>query len=156
MALNPKQQRFVEEYLVDLNATQAAIRAGYSERTARQLGAKNMAKPEIAAEIARLKGERTKQAAISEEWVVKGLVEQVNRAMTAVPVLDAEGNPTGFYTYQGNVANRALELLGKHLGMFAERREITGPSGGPVEVRVRIVREGHSADVRPPREAPQN
>jgi phage terminase small subunit len=61
MALTAKQQRFVEEYLVDLNATQAAIRAGYSARTARQIGDENLSKPDIAAAIA----ERT--AAISEK-----------------------------------------------------------------------------------------
>jgi len=52
MALTPKQQRFVEEYLVDLNATQAAVRAGYPARSARQVGAENLSKPDIAAAIA--------------------------------------------------------------------------------------------------------
>ena len=46
----------------------------------------------------------------------------VERAMQAVPHLDHEGNPTGVYTYQGNVANKALELLGRELGMFAQRQ----------------------------------
>ncbi len=49
--LTPKQQRFVEEYLIDLNATQAAIRAGYSEKTANEIGAENLAKPSIAKAI---------------------------------------------------------------------------------------------------------
>jgi hypothetical protein len=47
--------------------------------------------------------------------------------MQAVPVLDAKGNPTGDFTYQGNVANRALELLGKEQGMFVERKEVGKP-----------------------------
>ncbi|CCQ72407.1 terminase small subunit [Magnetospira sp. QH-2] len=50
--LSPKQQRFVEEYLLDLNATQAAVRAGYSERTARQIGSENLSKPDIQQGIA--------------------------------------------------------------------------------------------------------
>ena len=50
--LTPKQQRFVDEYLIDLNATQAAIRAGYSRNSARQMGAENLSKPVIAAAVA--------------------------------------------------------------------------------------------------------
>ncbi|QYM73370.1 terminase small subunit [Pseudochrobactrum sp. Wa41.01b-1] len=52
MTLTTKQERFVTEYLVDLNATQAAIRAGYSEKTARQTGSENLSKPDIADAIA--------------------------------------------------------------------------------------------------------
>ena len=48
--------------------------------------------------------------------------------MQKVPVIDAQGNPTGVYRYEGTVANRALELLGKELGMFIERKEITRKS----------------------------
>jgi hypothetical protein len=60
---------------------------------------------------------------LSRQWVIERLVENVERAMQAVPVLDHDGNPTGEYTYEGNVANRALELLGKEIGMFVGRRE---------------------------------
>jgi phage terminase small subunit len=55
------------------------------------------------------------------------LVENVDRAMEAEPVLDPKGNPTGEYKYNGNVANRALELLGKEIGMFVDRKEVGGP-----------------------------
>lgn len=51
MPLTAKQQRFVDEYLIDLNATQAAIRAGYSEKTARSVGSENLTKPDVAAAI---------------------------------------------------------------------------------------------------------
>ncbi len=51
--LTPKQLRFIDEYLIDLNATQAAIRAGYSPRTARQIGDENLSKPVIAAAVAK-------------------------------------------------------------------------------------------------------
>ena len=54
-------------------------------------------------------------------------MENVERAMEAIPVLDAAGNPTGKYAYNGNVANRALELLGKEQGMFVDRKEIGKP-----------------------------
>jgi hypothetical protein len=56
------------------------------------------------------------------------LVENVKRAMQAQPVLDSKGNETGEYTYQGAVANRALELLGKQRGMFGDKLEITVPT----------------------------
>jgi phage terminase small subunit len=60
---------------------------------------------------------------LSRQWVIERLVENVERAMQAVPVLDHEGEATGEYSYQGNVANKALELLGKEIGMFVGPRE---------------------------------
>ena len=53
-------------------------------------------------------------------------MENVEKAMQAVPVLDNQGNPTGVYKYEGSVANRALELIGKEYGMFIDRKEIGG------------------------------
>jgi hypothetical protein len=63
------------------------------------------------------------RTAIDKEWVIERLRENVERAMQAQPVLDRAGNSTGSYVYNGATANRALELLGKELGMFIERRE---------------------------------
>lgn len=65
MKLTPKQQRFVDEYLLDLNATQAAIRAGYSRRSARQIGAENMSKPAISGAIAAAIGQCNAQAHVN-------------------------------------------------------------------------------------------
>lgn len=70
MALTPKQQRFVEEYLVDLNATQAAIRAGYSERTANEIGAENLAKPSVKAAVDLALAERAEKTGITAERVL--------------------------------------------------------------------------------------
>src|SRR5262249_20570264 len=56
--------------------------------------------------------------------VVRSLVENVRRSMQAVPARDGDGNPIGEYRYEGAVANKALELLGRHLGMFVEKQEI--------------------------------
>ncbi len=123
--LTEKQARFVAEYLIDLNATQAAIRAGYSEKTARAAGCRLLAHPDIAASVAEAQEERAERTELSQDWVITQLVENVHRAMIAVAVRDREGNETGEWTYQGSVANRALELLGKHLGMFVERKEVT-------------------------------
>ena len=68
--LSPKQIRFVDEYLIDLNATQAAIRAGYSRNSARQIGVETMKKPVIAA-VAEAKRARSDATKIDAEWVLR-------------------------------------------------------------------------------------
>lgn len=136
--MTPKQQRFVEEYLVDLNATQAALRAGYSEKTAYSIGPENLKKPEIAAAIEAAQNKTSEKLDITREWILERLKENAERAMQATQVFDKEGNPTGEYTYQGNVANKALELLGKQQGMFREK--VDHNVGGTV--RVVFAREG--------------
>ena len=130
--LTAKQERFVEEYLIDLNATQAAIRAGYSRKTANRTGSENLSKPGIAEAIAKRQKERSERTEIDQDWVLMRLQQNIERAMEAVPVLDSHGNATGVWKYEGAVANKALELLGKHLGMFRDRVELTGADGGPV------------------------
>jgi len=111
-------------YLVDFNATQAAIRAGYSQRTSNALGCQLLTKLKIQGEIRRLVDERAKRVEVDADWVVRRLVQNLQRAMQFVPVLDSEGNPIGEYRWSGSVANKALELLGKHLGMLTDRQEI--------------------------------
>ncbi|MGJ0508913.1 MAG: terminase small subunit [Methylocystis sp.] len=71
MPLTPKQQRFVEEYLVDLNATQAAIRSGYSKKTAGQIGDENLKKPEIAAAIEARRSALSEKTEITQEKVLE-------------------------------------------------------------------------------------
>lgn len=73
MSLTPKQARFVDEYLVDLNATQAAIRSGYSEKTAHTIGHENLSKPEIAQAIAAAQLERAKRTEITQDRVLQEL-----------------------------------------------------------------------------------
>ncbi len=126
MSFTPKQARFVEEYLIDLNATQAAIRAGYSKRTAEQQGYQLLQKTSVREAIAEAMQERSKRTEIDQDWIVERLVENVGRAMQVVDVTDREGNPAGKYTYQGAVANKALELLGRHLGMFTDNLNLGG------------------------------
>ena len=135
MALKGKQARFVEEYLVDLNATQAAIRAGYSPKTARSQGNRLLTHVDIQAALSEAYMKRSERTELTQDWVLRGLEENTNRALCRVPVLDNEGKETGDWTYQGSVANRSLELIGKHLGMFPNRTEITGAKGGPIELK---------------------
>ena len=138
--MTPKQQRFVEEYLVDLNATQAAIRAGYSERTAAQIGEENLRKPEIAEAVQAAMDTRSERTEITQDYVLSGLKEVAERCLERAPVMIREGrgmvqatDDEGRHVWQFNAAgaNKAFELLGKHLKLFTEKHEVTGEIGMP-------------------------
>lgn len=75
MKLTDKQQKFCEEYMIDLNATQAAIRAGYSEDTARAIGCENLTKPDIQSEVQRLMKERSERTKITADRVLNELAK---------------------------------------------------------------------------------
>ena len=136
-SLTPKQRRFFPEYLVDLNATQAALRAGYSAKTAGQMGYENLKKPEIVEAIRRAFIERERRTEVTQDKVVEKLWEIVLRSMQTVPVVDGRGDPVGAYTYHPAAATRALELLGRHLGMW---RPI-GTEDDPLTIQLRSVQE---------------
>lgn len=133
--LTDKQARFVEEYLVDLNATQAAIRAGYSQDTARQMGAENLSKPVIADAIARAQQARTKRTQVDQDYVVHGIRETIERCKQAEPVLKANGEPVMVdtpdgeqapaYKFESSSVLKGYELLGRHLGMFMDKSTVT-------------------------------
>ncbi len=129
MALTDKQKAFVAEYLIDMNATQAAIRAGYRAKTAYSTGQENLKKPEIQKALAQAQAERSERTEISQDYVLNSLKAVADRCMEAVPVLDSEGNETGQWRFNPSGANKSLELLGKHLGMFTDKVE-TNISGG--------------------------
>jgi phage terminase small subunit len=126
--LTARQERFVEEYLVDLNATQAAIRAGYSKHTAQEQSSRLLSKAIVATAVDARRLELEAETGITQQWVLDKLKENAERALQVEPVYDREGNETGEYTYNGAVANGALQLIGKHLGMFGDRLDLT--SGG--------------------------
>src|SRR5262245_41234498 len=71
--------------------------------------------------VAELQAASAERATVTRQWMLERLKENVERCMTAMPVLDREGKPTGRYRYQNNLANKALELLGKALGRFVNR-----------------------------------
>ncbi|MBD8013878.1 terminase small subunit [Planococcus wigleyi] len=120
-----KQQRFIDEYLVDLNATQAAIRAGYSERTASAQASRLLTNVNIRARIEELKKTRADRLNLDAYWVLKRLMDISDRAMQAEPVMEWDHSeqqlvPSGEYQFDSSGANRSTELIGKHLGMFKE------------------------------------
>lgn len=117
MALTPKQERFVAEYLVDLNATAAAIRAGYKERTAAQQGHNLLQKPVVATAIQEARANLSKRTEITQEYVLKKLKE--------IADTDAADNQ-GSNLRVGNKI-KVLELLGKYLGMF-EQKNASAPT----------------------------
>lgn len=117
--LTPKQQRFVEEYLIDLNATQAAIRAGYSEKTAQEQSSRLLSNVMVQEAVQRAKNKLSERTELTVDMVVNGLLKEAQDY--------AEGS-----TQSARVS--AWAHLGKHLGMFTEKVQHSGPDGGPVQV----------------------
>ena len=143
--LTAKQQRFCDEYLIDLNATQAAIRAGYSPKTAEQTASRLLTIVKVSDEIAREMAERSKRTGINQDRVVQELAKLAFVNIADVVDLDSA-------TVNQNAANEdlaciqsvkikpsefgterevklydkksSLELLGRHLGMFKDKLEI--------------------------------
>lgn len=136
--LTDKQKRFVEEYLVDLNATQAAIRAGYSEQTAYSIGQRLLKKVEVQEAIQQAQNKRSERTQITQDEVIRRLIENVDISMgkkatvITIPSKSENGgvvsNDVAQFVYEPSAANKALELLGKHLGIFKDGVDIT--SGG--------------------------
>lgn len=136
--LTDKQKRFVEEYLVDLNATQAAIRAGYSEQTAYSIGQRLLKKVEVQEAIQQAQNKRSERTQITQDEVIRRLIENVDISMgkkaTVITIPSKSengkvvGNDVAQFVYEPSAANKALELLGKHLGIFKDGVDIT--SGG--------------------------
>lgn len=109
--LTPKQQMFVREYLVDLNATQAAIRAGYSAKTAEWIGPQLLGKNHVAAKIQELQDIRAGQLELTAKDVLKSIILIRDKAVV-------EGKHAA--------ALKANELLGKHLKLFTDKVEHSG------------------------------
>lgn len=150
--LTSKQKRFIEEYLIDLNATQAAIRAGYSPNSAQEIGSENLSKPIIKNEIDKAIAQRSRRTGISQDRVLRELAKIAfvnpsdvidfgqatvkNSASEDDLATIASVKVKTIPTEDGDIEERevklydklkALDLIGKHLGMFKDKVEIDVP-----------------------------
>jgi len=180
--LTAKQKAFVQEYLVDLNATQAAIRAGYSEATAMEQGYQLLRKTSVQETLQKAMAAREKRTEITQDMVLRemakiGMVDikdflSFRTEKTVVRKDEDTGSPVTNYAHvvqmkdsediDGSLISevqlkngelkfklhdkvRALELCGKHLGMFIDRTRLEGADGGPLQVDFGISRPKRSA-----------
>ena len=125
--LTAKQQRFCDEYLIDLNATQAAIRAGYSEKAARQIATENMAKPSIKEYIEKRMAEK-EAALVADQAEVLKYLTSVMRGQSQSEVVVVEGVGEGCSEARAmqkapdeKERLKAAELLGKAHMMFTDK-----------------------------------
>ena len=174
--LTPKQALFCKEYLIDLNATQAAIRAGYSKDTAKQIGSENLSKPVIADRIQTGMDARAIACGISSEMVlaelyklasynIKDFINEDTDGLRAISSLDRDHAAAITEITTRSIAGKDkdgdtvietkvrmadkgqnLERLGKHLKLFTDRTEMSGPNGGPIEWNLQPVKSGDSTD----------
>ncbi|KAF5089802.1 Terminase small subunit [anaerobic digester metagenome] len=151
--LTPKQAEFARQYLVDMNATQAAIRAGYSEKTAYSIGAGLLHKASVAEAIAAAQAKREKRTEITQDKVVAELARIAfgnardvmdwgpsgvtlkssgeltdDQAASVAEVSETTTREGGSLKLKRHDKVKALELLGRHLGMFTDKvkNEISG------------------------------
>lgn len=173
MSLTAKQARFIEEYLIDLNATQAAIRAGYSEKTATEQGARLLTNVNVQKAIHEAQQARSERTKIDQDWVLKRLALLADAKTTDFTAWDEGGvhvkdsnelTPEQAYLVSeitldetikesgggdelvlkrqkrlkgvsDTTKSKALELIGKHLGMFKDSIQLSGAGGLiPVEI----------------------
>lgn len=130
MALTAKQKRFCDEYLVDLNATQAAIRAGYSKKTAYSIGVENLKKPEIKKYIEQRMAEKEKELIADQDEVLKYLTSVLRGESRSTEIV-IEGIGDGMSearTIKKEPSEKdklkAAELLGKRYGLYTDKVDI--------------------------------
>ena len=153
--MTKKQKRFIEEYLIDLNATQAAIRAGYSPKTAKDIGCENLAKPNISDAIDKAMAERSRRTGINQDRILLELariglakITDVVDPDTGKILPDASDDdlaciqsikikPNEFGTEREVKLydkKSALVDLGKHLGLFKDKVEL----GGDMQLKITL------------------
>ena len=165
MKLTAKQIRFVDEYMVDFNATQAAVRAGYKAKTAHVIGAENLRKPKIAEEIARRQKDLQRRTEVTQDRVVKEMArvafadatdyacvetltyENEDGTVSPVQIVSPKDTDTLSDDQRAAIAGikhgangievklhdkiKALELLGRHIGMFNDKIEVRATVANP-------------------------
>lgn len=146
MALKRKQTIFCEEYVKDYNATQAAIRAGYKESNAASQASRLLKEPDILEEIRKQQKNALERASLTEEKVINQLEEVLSRCLSATPVMEWDYDehclkPTGEYQFDSKGALKAIELLGKHLGMFNNKEKRNSNNGAAISQFISVLNE---------------
>jgi len=132
----PKETRFIEEYLIDQNGTQAAIRAKFSEKSARTIACDLLIKPYIKELIKAAVEKQTIRTQITADKVLLTIQNTIDRCNQVSPVIDSRGEavlcetPNGdmvpAFTFDPKAVLKGCELLGKHLKLFTEKVELSG------------------------------
>jgi phage terminase small subunit len=123
---NMRHEAFALEYVVDFNATAAAQRAGFAAgNSGAVIGCRLLRRRDVAERVAELMAERTERVKVTADQVIERLVRLADSCMQEVPVYQ-HGELVAFRVQNANAAARALEMLGRHLGMFVDRIEQTG------------------------------
>lgn len=153
--LTAKQKMFVDEYLVDMNATQACIRAGYSAKNADKIGPELLGKTWVKEAVDKAILERSQTLQVNREYVLKVITDTIERCSQARPVTDKNGDPilvetpngqiVPAYQFQASSVLKGAELLMKHLGMTIERHDHT-INGQPFQSGVLVVPSSMSAE----------
>ena len=127
--MNEKQKQFCNEYLIDFNGTQAAIRAGYSEKTANRIASENLSKLDIQAYLKELIKNRNERTRITQDEVIRDIIEVKNRCMQKAPVVRFDKEIKEYmqvtdefgrdvWQFDASNANKALDMLMKHTGGY--------------------------------------
>lgn len=142
IAVTDKQKRFCDEYLIDLNATQAAIRAGYSKKTANRIGAENLSKPDIQEYVQKRLTEKEDSLVAKQDEVLKTLTAIMRREKAETVVVVCKERRSYYDDNQRKVSeekerpicveiptkisdvNRAAEMLGKYHTLFTDKSKV--------------------------------
>lgn len=142
--LTAKEERFCQEYIIDYNATKAAIRAGYKEKSAAVQGSRLLKNDNVAARVCELQEQFNKTRCFDEkDRVLKELWDIYEKAMQKTEVMEWSQEkhayvPTGEWTFDGKTATKAMELIGKMSGMFTDKIERKAQGGGGFVVNVMV------------------
>jgi phage terminase small subunit len=132
--LTAKQAMFCKEYLIDLNATQAAIRAGYSKKTAAEMGFENLRKPHLQKEIQRLMNKRSAKIEIEADDILESILRTRNLCEQYLLIETEYGMKLDNTALNGITKNN--ELLGKHKKLFTDKVEHSGKIDQTVVIEI--------------------
>lgn len=129
--LTDKKEAFCQEYLIDLNQTQAAIRSGFSEKTASSQASRLLTNVNIQERIAELQAERSKRTQVDADYVLNGLMKLNSICMgdKEVTITDSDGALTTTKVFEQAGANKSFELIGRHLKMFTDKVSLESQEG---------------------------